>query len=248
MKRVLIPLPATDFDPTEAGVPFVALKEAGHRVVFATPKAQMASADTVMLTGEGLGPAKSFLVADERGQGAFAAMKDSAEFQKPQAWTDILASDFDAILLPGGHAPGMREYLESQLLQQLVVQFFAADKIVAAICHGTVLAARSRDSEGRSLLHGRKTTGLTRSMELSAWLLTKAFKGDYYRTYPETVQAEVTRALAAPGDFETGPLALRRDAPDQLGRGFVVRDRKYLSARWPGDAHRFADELLKLLA
>ena len=32
------------------------------------------------------------------------------------------------------------------------------------------------------------------------------------------------------------------DAPEQLERGFTVRDGQYLSARWPGDAHRFAVE------
>jgi len=30
--------------------------------------------------------------------------------------------------------------------------------------------------------------------------------------------------------------------------GFTVRDGQYLSARWPGDAHRFAHELAGMLA
>jgi protease I len=33
------------------------------------------------------------------------------------------------------------------------------------------------------------------------------------------------------------------DAPERLGIGFTVRDGNYLSARWPGDAHRFAGDL-----
>ena len=33
------------------------------------------------------------------------------------------ARRFDALLLPGGHAPGMREYLESAALQSAVAAF-----------------------------------------------------------------------------------------------------------------------------
>jgi protease I len=48
--------------------------------------------------------------------------------------------------------------------------------------------------------------------------------------------------LARPEDFIIGPLPLRRDSAARLGVGFTVRDGDYLSARWPGDAHRFASE------
>src|SRR3546814_5325006 len=101
-----------------------------------------------------------------------------------------------------------RPYLEDALLQAHVAAFFDADKPVAAICHGVVLAARSISRRsGRSVLHGRRTTALTWSLERSAWNLTR-FWGrfwdrDYYRTYAElpgepagyrSVQQEVTRA------------------------------------------------------
>jgi len=64
--------------------------------------------------------------------------------------------------------------------------------------------------------------------------------GHYYRTYAEAVQGEVTRAFANPDDFLVGPFALFRDSKNNRERGFTVRDGHYLSARWPGDAHRFA--------
>ena len=37
MATVLIPLPHTDYDPSEVAVPWRVLSQAGHRVVFATP-------------------------------------------------------------------------------------------------------------------------------------------------------------------------------------------------------------------
>ena len=119
----------------------------------------------------------------------------------------------------------MREYLESAILQRVVAGFFDAGKPAAAICHGVVLAARSiSPRSGRSVLHGRRTTALTWSLERSAWRVSRYlgrwWDRDYYRTYVEqagdpagyrSVQAEVTRALARAEDFLDVPAA----APDR---------------------------------
>ena len=61
---------------------------------------------------------------------AHAAMVASAEFQQPLSYDDLGASAFDALLLPGGHAPGMRPYLESADLQRVVASFFDTDRPV----------------------------------------------------------------------------------------------------------------------
>ena len=247
MSRVLIPLPSSDFDPTEAAVPWRELTRRGHEVRFATPDGTAARADPRMLRGHGLGPWRHFLRADSNGRAAHDAMVASPEFTHPSSYEQVSAEDLDALLLPGGHAPGMRVYLESSRLQELVSAAFARQMPVGAICHGVVLASRARGADGRSVLYGRRTTALTRSLELSAWALTALWLGDYYRTYPITVQEEVTKALAHPDNFQVGPLAMRRDAPGHLERGFAVRDGTYLSARWPGDAHRFASEFAAML-
>jgi hypothetical protein len=84
-------------------------------------------------------------------------------------------------------------------------------------------------------------------MEMAAWRLTRFWMGDYYRTYPVTVQAEVTATLGDPDDFFTGPRSLFRDSPEKIGRGFIVRDGNYVSARWPGDLHRYCRELMSML-
>jgi len=71
-----------------------------------------------------------------------------------------------------------------------------------------------------------------------------------WRTRRGELRAETSRwlvALRSPRDFLVGPPALLRDS-DRLQRvGFTVRDGNYLSARWPGDAHRFAHELADML-
>jgi protease I len=247
MSRILIPLPRRDFDPTEAGVPWLELTRRGHELIFATPDGKPASADPHMLSGQGLGIWRPLLMADRRGRSAHDAMAASSTFAHPLPYAELRANDFDALLLPGGHAAGMREYLESPELQTLIVSAFESSLKIAAICHGVVLVSRAHLSCGKSVLFERRTTALTRRLELTAWTMTRLWLGDYYRTYPTTVEDEVTATLARPGDFATGPLALLRDSPDHLERGFTVRDGNFLSARWPGDAHRFAHDFAAMV-
>jgi protease I len=247
MATILMPIPCTDFDPTEAGVPWTYLQGRGHSVVFATPDGRPGQADERMLTGRGLGPLAAVLKADKRGRLAYEKMTQARAFRQPLPYADVRLADYDGILLPGGHAPGMKPYLESSQVQALVMQAFAQDMAVGAICHGVLVAARATNADGQSALNGRKTTALTRQMELTAWSLTCTWLGSYYRTYPRTVQQEVTDALGATGQFLAGPRSIRRDRPDDLSPGFVVRDGRYLSARWPGDAHRFAAEYARML-
>jgi protease I len=247
MSTVLIPLPKRDFDPTEAGVPWRSLCAGGHDVVFATPDGKPAEADPRMMTGKGLGIFAAFMKANAIGRSSYLEMTQSMEFRGPMAYAEIVAAEFDALLLPGGHAPGMRQYLESALLQSVVAEFFERNSPVGAICHGVLLAARSRSKQGRSVLYGRKTTALTKNMELAAWTLTRVYLGNYYRTYPITVEDEVRATLADPSHFISGPIPFVRDSPGRLDLGFTVRDAKYVSARWPGDAHRFGSEFAAMV-
>ena len=246
MATILMPLPSRDFDPSETGIPWRVLSGLGHRIVFATPDGQAGVADRRMVTGEGLGLLAPLLEADRNGRGAHDAMVASSEFRAPIRYETIAELSFDALILPGGHAKGMKPYLESALLQRTVAEFFARHKPVGAICHGVVLVARSKAVSGSSVLHGRKTTALLRSQELLAWNLTRFYLGDYYRTYPTTVEDEVRAALAQPGDFRRGPPSLVRDKPDRPN-GFTVVDGNYVSARWPGDAYGFSRALAALL-
>jgi putative intracellular protease/amidase len=278
-----MPLPRSDFDPSEAAVSWRILAAAGHEVIFATPDGSLAQADPVMLTGIGLdlwsrvpGLRRLRLVglalrANRGARDAYAELVDNAAFCTPQSYAQIQPGDFTALMLPGGHAPGMREYLESAVLKRVVAAFFDDGKPVAAICHGVVLAARSLSSRtGRSVLHGRRTTALTWALERTAWRIarrTRWWDSGYYRTYGEEpgeadgyrgVQAEVTRALARPEDFLDVPAdaplhwrkssGLFRDSLADARPAFVVRDGNYVSARWPGDVHTFARTFADILA
>ena len=229
MVTVLMPLPATDFDPTEVAVTWQVLSAAGHDVVFATPSGQPGRADDLMVTGRGLDPWGAIpglrrltvvgrvLRADADGPpGLRRRCSRTGRSVRPCTGARPDAARYDALVLPGGHrARGMRPYLESPEVQQMAVDAFRAGKPVGAICHGVLVAARAVDPvTGRSVLHGRRTTALTWALESQGLghrpLVTRFWDANYYRTYMEergqrwgymSVQQEVTRALADPADF-----------------------------------------------
>lgn len=243
-KTILIPLPDVDFDVTEVSVPWKLLSEAGHTLVFATETGAVPAPDPLLLKGVIFGK----LGADPEPKAFFEQMQQSAAYQAPLIWAELEMDRFDGLLLPGGHAPGMRQYLASETLQAKVAAFWALERPVGAICHGTLVLARAKDSEGRSLLHDQRTTCLPGYMERLAYFLTFWKLGRYYRTYPEYVEAEVRGCLADPEQFERGPTTLgdRGNAEDDK-HAFVVESGRYLSARWPGDAYLFARKFNALL-
>jgi putative intracellular protease/amidase len=283
MGTVLIPIPDRDFDPTEVAVSWQVLRANGHRIVFATESGAPGVADDIMVSGRGLDfwsklpvlgavtVVGRVLRANRDARRAYQDMLASAEYQHPSSWTQTTLDGIDGLLLPGGHrARGMRSYIDSDALHRLVVDAFARGVVVAAICHGVLLAARSVDpATGHSVLYGRRTTALTWTLERTAWRLsriTRFWDPDYYRTYTEepgqpsgymSVQSEVTRALKNPTDFcdvERGSphwrlktSGMARDSATDSRPAFVVDDGAYVSARWPGDTHNFAKVLSQKL-
>lgn len=244
MSRVLVPLPDRDFDITEVAVPWRLLADAGHEVVFATERGAVPAGDPRLLDGVIFGQ----LGAEPEPRAFYGDLLGDPAFARPMRWDELMVDDFDGLLLPGGHAPGMRQYLGSSVLQDQVARFWALDRPVGAICHGVVVLARAVDPEtGRSVLEGRRTTALTAWQERSAYWLTAWRLGRYYRTYPTYVQAEVTAALGPRGRFEVGPRTLRRGTATDDGPAFTVTDGRYVSARWPGDAYAFARRFAALL-
>src|SRR4051794_40162808 len=125
MARVLLVPSAVDCDPSEVALPWSLLTAAGHVVVTATTTGQRPQADPVMLTGKGLGPLAPVLMA----------RKDAVDAWQRYANEDAVAvasvdvADFDGVVFPGGHAKGMREFLESKDVQRVAKDAFANDNV-----------------------------------------------------------------------------------------------------------------------
>ncbi len=102
-------------------MPWLLLREAGHQVVFATEQGgTIPAGDPRLLDGVIFGR----LGAAPEAGAFYAELTRAPEFTLPVAWAGLDPAAFDGLLLPGGHAPGMRQYLGSPVLREQVARFW----------------------------------------------------------------------------------------------------------------------------
>ena len=227
--NILMPLPDRDFDPTEAAIPWKACASRGWRVAFSTEHGNVAQGELLRLKG----PLPGLLSASVNARAAYPEMAQDPAFQHPVPYADIDPDQYQAILLPGGDTPRMRQYLESQVLRSKLLQFWQRGKLVGAICHGMLVAARTVDPQtGRSILFGRNVTALPKQLDRTAYRLVPLLLRREYIMYPSCVAEEVRACLERPEDFSSGPGLLTP---------YAVSDGNLITARWYLDAELFAE-------
>jgi putative intracellular protease/amidase len=234
---ILMPLPDHDFDPTETAIPWKVCKSQGWIVTFSTEYGDVPQADEHKLNG----PLPGLISAGEKARMAYQQMTEDTFYQHPIPYAEINPDRYNALLLPGGDAPRMRQYLESAVVQSKVLQFWQQGKLIGAICHGILVLARTIDPQtGRSVLYGHKVTALPGSLDRFGYLFDKWMVKHGYIMYPNCVAEEVCLCLESPDDFSSGP--------GFLGP-YVVYDGNLITARWYIDAKlfggRFVGELQK---
>ncbi len=235
MKKILIPLPDNDFDLTEVAVPWKLLSQKNYEIIFATENGNRAYCDPKLIKGVIFGQ----LGAEKKAIKFYRELEQNEKFLYPVTYKNIAPEFYDALLLPGGHAQGMKQYLENKTLQKKVFEFFKLNKIVGSICHGSIVLARTIDpTTGKSIVFNRKLTGLTKFLERIAYFITFWKLGKYYRTYPAYVQDEVKDCLSNRGNFKTG---------GNQFKPYVCVDGNLITARWPKDAYLFAETVISKL-
>jgi putative intracellular protease/amidase len=233
MRKVIIPLPDNDFDLTEVAVPWKLFMRRNYQVSFATENGKRAYCDPKLITGVIFGQ----LGAAAEAIGFYRELEENEQFLYPLKYSEIIPEQFDLVVLPGGHAQGIKQYLESKVLQDKVLEFFKLDKLIGSICHGSIVLARTIDpATGKSVVYNRKLTGLTKFLERLAYYITSWKLGKYYRTYPCYVQDEVKQCLSDARNFKTG---------GNQFKPYVCTDGNLVTARWPKDAFLFAETLIK---
>jgi putative intracellular protease/amidase len=230
--KILMPLPDHDFDPTESAIPYKACVSNGWIVAFSTEHGAVAQTDLYRLKG----PLPGLLSASKKAQSAYQQMTQDQYFQHPIPYAEIDPDQFNALLLPGGDGPGVRQYLESQILQGKVLQFWQQDKLIGALCHGLLVLARTIVPQtGHSVLYGHKVTALPKSLDQLGYRFDRWILKHGYVMYSSCVAEEVSASLERPDDFLKGP---------GLISPYVVSDGNLVTSRWYIDAEVFAESVV----
>ncbi|CCN68731.1 DJ-1/PfpI family protein [Vibrio nigripulchritudo] len=134
MAKIL--LLAGDFvEDYEIMVPFQALQMVGHQVDAVCPDKN--AGDTIKTA-----------IHDFEGDQTYTE-KPGHNFALNASFANAKASDYDALVIPGGRAP---EYLRlNQDVLKLIQEFHQQDKPIAAICHGAQLLTAANVIEGKAV-------------------------------------------------------------------------------------------------
>ncbi|TVY82914.1 Uncharacterized protein LSUE1_G001890 [Lachnellula suecica] len=244
--KVLIPMSDYGHDPTETAVPYAAFEKAGYVVEFATENGKAPQCDKKMLEGV----TQKLLGATKDAVDAYNEMSTTPGFQHPISWSspEFNLDSYNLIFLPGGHEKGVRQLIDSPIIHKHLASYFPATKkpstkSVAAICHGVMVLSETEGANGKSIIHECITTALPTRFEQVAFWGTRAFLGDYYKTYgagSDNVEESVRKRLDDPTNQFKNSLSM---SP------FVVQDEKYnyISGRFPADAQLLAEKAIALV-
>lgn len=150
----------TGFWLEEFASPYYHLKDQGANITLASP-----------LGGQPPLDPKSH--AEDFQTDATRRFDDDTEAQQQLANTlelaHMSAADFDAVFYPGGHGPLWDLYSDKHSIQ-LIENFIAQNKPVAAVCHAPAVLLNAKAPSGHPLVKGKRVTGFSNSEEAAVEL------------------------------------------------------------------------------
>lgn len=208
----------TGFWAEELLAPLEVFTEAGLDVTFATPGGVRPTVDEGSLSPAMAGGEESAAKARQ----ALEALAD--RLAAPARLEDVVAEDYDAVFVPGGHGP-MEDLAVSAELGRVLVTMLDADRVVSSVCHGPAGLLPAVREDGSWLFAGREVTAFTNEEETQAGLADKA---------PWLLE---NRMREAGGVFRSGSAW----AP------FVVVDGNLVTGQNPASSTEAAQEVTRLL-
>lgn len=150
---------------------------------------------------------------------------NAVRLAKPLVLANVVGSEYDAVVIPGGHGPVEDLYKDADM-GRILVEAERAGRIIAPVCHGQAALLATRDAGSDWLFVGRRMTAFSDEEEVelgtadnAPWLL-----------------AETLRKAGA--IYEKGP---------NWG-AFVVVDGNLMSGQNPASSAPLAEAVLKALA
>lgn len=234
----------TGFYLNELMQPVKLLRDAGHQLTFATPTGQAPTVDAKSVDPKFFGNDTANLRAHQELLDRLAlTSKEKSPVLSLARVEQIGYGHFDAVYIPGGHAP-MQDLLKSQALGRLLADFHARGKVTALVCHGPIaLLSTLPDAAGFATA---METG--KPMRVPQWI----YDG-YKVTVFSNAEEEQAKAQLGGGEMKFYP----QTALEQAGVQYVsssapwaanvVVDRELITGQNPASAIGVAQEILKRL-
>ncbi|KVV43107.1 thiamine biosynthesis protein ThiJ [Burkholderia territorii] len=236
---------ATGFYLNELMQPVKALLDAGHQVTFATPEGKAPTMDVTSAD-------KMYFNGDDNAMRDYRALLDRLQITSRTHSPVISLSrveqigyaHFDAVYVPGGHAP-MQDLSTSTAVGRLLADFHAHGKTTALVCHGPIaLLSTLPDAPGftRKLAAGSAGDGDTK------WIYA-----GYRMTVISNAEEEQAKGLLGGGAMKFYPqTALQRagaiySSNEVPFTAHMVTDRELITGQNPASAPDVAGEMLKRL-
>jgi putative intracellular protease/amidase len=225
MKKVLVILPSHDqlgntgqktgFWLEEFTDPYYKFIDSGYEVTIASPRGGKPPVDPKSTQKENQSESTKRFEKDKSAQ---------AKLENTLVLSQVSASDYDTLFLPGGHGP-MWDLSSDGNMKKIVEDFYSDKKIVSAVCHGPAGLLQATDRNGNSILKGKKITGFTNNEEFAVGL-TKAV--------PFSLE---NRMKELGGKFEKG----------QDFKPFIVSDGQLITGQNPKSALPAAEKVVEIL-
>lgn len=235
---------ATGFYLNELLVPVRMLLDAGHDVTFATPLGRSPAVDRSSLDAQYFG-------GDAAALASYRALLDKLALTSATASPVVSLARveqqgygrYDAVYIPGGHAP-MQDLIRSPQLGRLLADFHAQRKTTALVCHGpaALLSTVADPSFVTHLETGQRTAP-------PQWIYA-----GYRMTVISNAEEEQAKGLLNGGTMKLLPqTALQQAGGDYRGNAtpwtpHVVQDRELITGQNPASAQQVGAALLQRLA
>lgn len=236
---------STGFYLNELLQPVKLLLDAGHQVTFATPQGKAPTLDRSSVD-------KMYFNNDaaelKRYEALLAQLKITSVAQSPVvslARVEQMGLDrFDALYIPGGHAP-MQDLLTSASLGRVLTHFHGKGKTTALVCHGPIaLLSTLPDAKG---FVGQLTKGQVSAK--ADWIYA-----GYRMTVISNQEEELAKGLLDGGSMKFYPQTALQQAGGQYSSNttpwtaHVVEDRELITGQNPASALTVGQALVKRLA
>ncbi|NHM30824.1 type 1 glutamine amidotransferase domain-containing protein [Neobacillus terrae] len=196
----------------ELFAPLQALEKAGHQVDLASPQGGKPTVDKV-----------SFLPEYDP-EGTYKALYESGRADETKKLSDINPSDYDVVLIVGGHG-AMYDLAKNDHLHSIINSVYDNGGIVAAECHGPAPLIWTLRPDGKSIIAGKEVTGYPNEIEPEGLL----------DILPFSLENELTKIAI----YDKGDLSKKGHA--------VWAEEQIVTSRDPFSSELMGEELVKAL-